>query len=157
MTTSARPGPDDPTYGFKTSVLGATWAFRLTPNAIVWDKGRHSGSAAYLSVTRVRMTFRPVSMQSYRFTAEIWSEQGPKLTIASTSWKSMMEQERLDARYSTFVAELHRRIAAAHGPAIFEAGIPPVIYWVGIVVYAAVALGCAALIVRALQAGAWGE
>jgi uncharacterized membrane protein YphA (DoxX/SURF4 family) len=155
MTISTHHSPDELTYTFNASVLGAPWSFRLAPGGLVWDKGRHSGRIAFSQINRVRMTFRPATMQSYRFITEIWGGQGPKLTIASTSWRSMMEQERLNASYSAFVAELHRRIAAAETPAVFDAGVSPPVYWAGLVVYAAVGIGVLALIARTVQAGAW--
>ena len=44
----------------------------------------------------------------------------------------MMEQERLDGAYSSFVRELHRRISQANGATQFERGSNPLIYWLGI-------------------------
>ena len=52
-------------------------------------------------------------MQSHRFITEIWSADNPKIQIVSASWRSIMEQERLDEAYPSFISELHRRIAAA--------------------------------------------
>jgi hypothetical protein len=66
----------------------------------------------------------------------------------------MMEQERLDGAYSSFVRELHLRISRANGAAQFERGSNPLIFWLGILVFAGAGIGLAALIVRALQAGA---
>jgi hypothetical protein len=93
-------------------------------------------------------------MQSHRFMTELWAEGAPKLKILSSSWKSMVEQERKDKSYAAFVAELHRRIALAAPPARFEQGSHPLLYWPGLLVFVAVALGFAVLIARALQAGA---
>src|SRR5262249_2724890 len=59
------------------------------------------------------------------------------------------------AEYAAFIAELHRRMAAAGSTASFEAGSPPVIYWLGAVTLAALCLALAALAVRALQARAF--
>jgi hypothetical protein len=155
MTISAPLDQNEPSYAYKPSVIGVSWSFRLTPDAIVWNNGRVSGRTPFASITRVRMAFKPATTQGYRFVTHVWSEQGPKLTIVSTSWKSMMEQQRLDAAYATFVADLHRHIAAAGAPAIFDTGISPAIYWSGLIVYVAAGLGFAALIARGVQAGAW--
>ncbi len=95
-------------------------------------------------------------MQSHRFVTELWADGAPKLEIVSSSWKSMVEQERLDKPYSAFVAELHRRIALAAAPARFEQGSNPLLYWPGLIIFAGVALGLAVLIVRALQVDAMG-
>ena len=62
----------------------------------------------------------------------------------------MVEQERLDRPYSTFIAELHRRLSQASAPVRFEQGSPPLLYWPGLAVFVAFGLGLAGLTVRAL-------
>jgi len=100
------------------------------------------------------MSFRPNNMQSHRFVTELWAEGFPKLQVVSSSWKSMFEQERFDDAYSGFIRELHRRLANVNGTAQFDRGSSPFIYWPGIVIFVGAAFGLAALIARALQAGA---
>src|ERR1700752_3142385 len=117
------------TYTYKSSVISAPFEFRLTSDALEWGKGGVRGQTPYRQIRRVRLSFRPLTMQNHRFVAEIWT-QGPKLTIASTSWKSMAEHERLDARYCVFVTELCRRIGAAGGETLFQAGSPVILYWI---------------------------
>ena len=95
-----------------------------------------------------------MTMQNYRFITEIWTD-GPKLTIASTSWKSMVEHERLDGTYRAFIAELCRRIGAAGGRTVFQTGSPLILYWIGVIVFVGATLALTGLIVRALQIGAW--
>lgn len=156
--------PDDadeevrhPTYAFKPSLIGAPSQFRLEPEALHWDIGRLSGRIPYDRIHRVRMSFRPVTMQSHRFLTEIWSPDSPKLQIASSSWRTVVQQERLDADYSAFIVELHRRLAAAGSRARFTAGLPFLNYWVGIVVFGAVLLASVGLVVRAATSPAeWG-
>jgi hypothetical protein len=146
----------DPVYAYKPSLLGAPFEFRLAADALEWRKGRHAGRAPYDGIRRIRLSFRPATMQNHRFLAEIWPADGPKLKIASTSWRSMMEQERLDAAYSAFLTELSRRAGAAGGLPLLQTGSPALLYWPGVVVLIGVCLGLAALIVRALQSQAWG-
>jgi len=98
------------------------------------------------------MSFRPTSMQPQRFVVELWGEGAPKLQVASCTWKSITEQERLDQSYSAFVQDLHSRISNAGGSARFLQGRSPLIYWPSLAVFVLVALGLAALFVRALRA-----
>jgi hypothetical protein len=135
--------------------MGSPFEFALTPDALEWQKGPQRGRASYARIRRVRLGFRPMTMQNYRFLAEIWLVNGPKLQIASSSWKSLFEQERLDAPYRAFVVELTRRIGAAGGETAFETGSPFILYWLGVIVFAGAALSLAGLIVRALQTEAW--
>lgn len=145
----------DPTYAYKPSLLGAPFEFRLTPDALHWQKGRAIGHAPFGRIRRIRLSFRPMTMQSHRFLTEVWIEDGPKLQIASTSWKSVMEHERLDRPYRTFVTELSRRTGLAGGATAFDLGAPALIYWLGVLVLVGASLALAALTVRALQIEAW--
>lgn len=145
----------DPAYAYKPSLLGAPFEFRLAADALEWRKGRHAGRTPYDGIRRIRLSFRPATMQNYRFVAEIWPANGPKLQIASTSWRTIMEQERLDAPYTTFLTELNRRVGAAGGSPLLQTGSPPLLYWPGVVILVGVSLGLAALIVRAVQSEAW--
>jgi hypothetical protein len=146
---------DEFTYAYKSSVVTAPFEFRLTSDALHWGKGGVRGQTPYRQIRRVRLSFRPLTMQNHRFVAEIWSE-GPKLTISSTSWKSLVEHERLDARYRVFMTELCRRIGAAGGRTRFQMGSPAILYWIGVAVFVGASLALASLLVRALQMAAWG-
>ena len=144
--------PDGMAYSFRPSVQGAPREFRLSDEGIDWAIGRKSGHIRFADVRRVRMSYRPKSMQPHRFMTELWAQGAPKLEILSSSWKGMMEQQRQDGPYAAFVAELHRRIALVAPPAVYEQGSSPLLYWPGLIVFAGLALALAGLIVRALQA-----
>jgi len=146
---------DDFAYAYKSSLMGAAFEFRLMPEALEWVHGRSKGRVGYDRIRRVRLGFRPMTAQNHRFVTEIWPAEGPKLTVASTSWKSLVEHERLDAPYRSFVTELCRRAGAAGGHTLFQTGSPAVVYWLGVIVFVGAALAIAALTVRALQAQAW--
>lgn len=143
-------------YAYRPSLLGAAWEFKLVGDGIDWSAGRKAGHIPFRTVRRLRMSYRPASMQSHRFMTELWADGAPKLEILSSSWKSLVEQERLDKPYAAFVAELHRRVALAAPPARFEQGSHPLLYWPGLIAFGGVSLGLALLIVRALQADSKG-
>lgn len=151
----SRSARDDVAYSYKPSLFGAPWQFRLTPDALEWAAGGRNGRVTYGRISRLRLSFRPISMQSYRFLAEIWPDAGGRVRIASSSWRSIFEQGRQDESYSAFVRELHHRIAAVRPEAVFEAGSQPLIYWLGFAIFAGITLALAALIVRAIQVGQW--
>jgi hypothetical protein len=147
---------DEPAYAFKSSLMGSGFEFRLASDALAWERGGQSGRVSYDRIRRMRLSFRPMTMQNHRFVTEIWTADRAKLQIASTSWKSMFEQERFDAGYRMFVVELCRRVGASGAQVSFETGSPPFIYWPGVAVFVAASLGLAALVVRALLIQAWG-
>jgi hypothetical protein len=139
-------------YRYRPSLMGSPCEFQLGNDGLDWRAGRNSGHIPWRSLRRVRMSFRPASMQTYRFMTELWADGQPKLAIISTSWKSMFEQERFDRPYAAFITELHRRLAQAQSRAHFEQGTNSLQYWPGLAIFTGASLGLAALIVRALQA-----
>lgn len=144
------------TYVYRPSLLGAPWEFKLTGDGIVWSAGRRSGRVRYGAIRRVRLSYKPAGMQTARFLTEIWADGAPRLVIASSSWKSMVEQQRLDRPYAAFVAALHRRILDAGAAVSWEQGNNPLLYWPGVAVFAGIGLVLCTLIVRSLQARASG-
>jgi len=147
--------PGEPVYSYKPSLAGAPWLLRLAPDNLAWNRGRRSGNLFYRDIARIRLSFRPVTMQTRRYLTEIWAPGTPKLVIASASWKGLMEQESLAGSYSNFVTELHRRVAASGGRPQCHSGLNPFLYWPGVVVYVVVLLGLSGLIVRALQVSSY--
>ncbi|MCX7298626.1 MAG: hypothetical protein WCG00_11175 [Hyphomicrobiales bacterium] len=145
---------DERHYSYRPSLMGAPWVFHLTSDGLAWENGRRSGHVLYRDIRRVRLSFKPVSLQTQRYVMEVWASGAPKLQAVSSSWKSMVEHERLDKAYCAFVAELHRRMAEANAPVSFEHGSHPLRYWPGLAIFAAVSLGLAFLILRALQSEA---
>lgn len=140
-------------YAYKPSLMGGVWMFRLAPDALHWGIGGLSGRVPYADIRQIRLGFRPVTMQSYRFLAEIWADRAPKIPVASASWKSVMEQERLDEGYVRFIRALHGKIAAAHGTPRLRAGAIAFLYWPGLIIFLGICVAMLGLTLRALQQG----
>lgn len=149
------PETGDPIYAYKRSLVGAAFVYRLAPDAIEWSMGSRVIRVPYDRIRRVRLSFRPLTLQNQRFLAEIWPAGGAKMEIASTSWKSLVEQERLDASYRAFVTELHRRLAAAAPNARYVTGSPPLLYWPGALVFLGTGAALVWLLARALLDGSF--
>jgi hypothetical protein len=130
--------------------------FTLKPDALHWQIGRRGGSVRYDSIRAVRLSYRPVTMQSHRFVTEIWAAGLPKLQIVSVSWRSVVSQERLDGAYRTFIVELHRRLHAAAGGTEFRTGLPFMSYWIGVVLFTAVLVAGAMVAFRVIWIAEWG-
>ena len=145
----------DPTYSYKPSLVGDVREFRLTRDSLYFRGANYAGEIPYDAVRRLRLSFRPATLQTFRFQTEIWPARGPKLLIASTSWRSMVVQERQDAAYSAFIADLIQRVGRAGGQTLYQAGTQPFVYWLGICVFAAALLGLAAVCAKALSLQAW--
>jgi hypothetical protein len=155
MNSSATEHDDATHYAFRPSLVGAPSEFILGEADMEWRSGVRALKIPYRDIKQVRLAFRPVTLQSYRFVAEVKSRTGIKSTIASTSWRSLVEHERHDLHYKAFLTELHRRIAAAGGSVTWVTGAPALLYWPGLVIFAGLMLTTASLAVRAVQAGEW--
>lgn len=153
VESPGQPVEEDVTYAFRHSMMGAPHAFRVAHDALYWHVGRYDGRIPYRTIRRIRLAFRPVSMQTHRFIAEIWSDNAPKLSVASVSRRGLMEQERQDAAYRAFVQALHQRIAETGATPVLQAGSSPWLYWPGLGLLAALALTFPVMFFRSLQAG----
>lgn len=148
--------PADPEYAYKPSVMGSACAFRVAPDEFHWEVGRHGGEVPYTDIRAIRLSFRPITLANYRFIAEIWVKGLPKLTVASTSWRSMVEQQRRDADYTTFLRKLHERIRANGAKPDLLVGLSPYLYWPGIVAMIGMFVAMVVLIWRTVSAGVGG-
>jgi hypothetical protein len=154
MNDSEPVADSDPHYAYKPSLMGGASQFWLRPGGLEWRIRSATGVVPYARINRVRMSFRPMTAQSYRFLTEVRAP-GARMTIVSSSWKSMFEQERQSDAYRAFVTELHRRIAVAGGSTKFVTGYAAPLYWFGLAIFTATLVGFAVLILRALLIQDW--
>jgi len=155
MALDDNAGTDATHYAYKPAVVGMPSEFQLLDDALEWRSGARSLRIAYRDIRSIRLTYRPVTLQNFRFVAEVRSKTGVKLTIASTSWQSMVSHERHDAAYRAFITELHRRIAASGASPSYRAGSPAFLYWPGFMILAGLLIGTALLAARATASGEW--
>jgi hypothetical protein len=142
-------------YSYKASLIGAAHQFELTDNGLSWQAGGRSAVWPYADIAAIRLSYRPVSMQSRRFRADIESANGRRIAILSTSWQTVALMAPQDSDYRAFIIELHRRMAKAGSRAVLIGGIGPKTYAAGIVLLALVAIAVAGLLVRAIGTGEW--
>jgi hypothetical protein len=150
-----RESEDVPFFAYKPKLAGAPWMFWLRRDGLEWTSGRYHGLIPYNRIRRVRLMFRPVTLQSYRFIAEIWANEAPKLQIASSTWRSLVMQDRLDQPYVAFITELHRRLAAAGGAVRFDRGMPYIAFVVGFVAFIGALVAFAVLSYQAALLAEW--
>ena len=132
--------------------MGAPFEFRLAADAFEWRKGIYKGRTPYDRIRRIRLVFRPMTMQNYRFLTEVWTADGPKLQIASTLVEEPFRARATRRSLSGFRdrADPARR-ARRVGKPCSRPGSPPFLYWPGVVVFVGASLALVALIVRALR------
>ncbi len=137
-------------YAYKASLIGAAHRFELTDGGLSWQVGGKSGVWPYADIAGVRLSYRPVSMQSRRFRADIEHANGQRLAILSTSWKTVALMEPQDAEYRALIVELHRRMADEGSRAALTGGDRPTVHLAGMVFMALAAIAIAGLLARAV-------
>ena len=137
-------------YAYKPSLIGAAYQFELTDEGLSWRIAGKSAVWPYAAISAIRLSYRPVSMQSRRFRADIDNIGGGRIAIVSTTWQTAALMAPQDRDYRAFIIQLHRRMAAAGSNAALIGGLRPRVYAAAIILLALVAIAMAGLLVRAL-------
>ncbi len=152
-------------YAYKASLIGAAHRFELTDAGLSWHIGSRSGLWPYAGISAIRLSYRPVSMQSRRFRADIEStglestglEQSSlgRIAVLSTSWQTAALMAPQDEDYRAFITQLHARMKQAASKAALTGGLRPRIYATAVVLLILVAMAMAGLFIRAVAIGEW--
>jgi hypothetical protein len=145
----------DVRYAYRPSLIGAAHQFELTDQGLSWRIAGKSGMWPYAEISAIRLSYRPVSMQSRRFRADIDGAGRGRIALLSTSWQTAALMAPQDRDYRAFITQLHRRMLAAGSKAALIGGLTPRIYAAAILVLTLVAIAMAGLFVRAIATGEW--
>ena len=137
-------------YAYKASLISSAYQFELTDSGLSWRIGRRSGVWPYADIASIRLSYRPMSMQSRRFRADIDRAGGERIAILSTTWQTVSLMTPQDQDYRAFIIELHRRMKEAGSKASLTGGIGTVTYAMAVAVLVLLAIAMIGLFVRAL-------
>ena len=140
-------------YAFKPSLMGAAHQFELTDGGLSWRLAGRSGVWPYTDISAIRLSYRPVTMQADRFRADIHHARRARITVVSTSWQTAALMTAQNQDYRGFMVELHQRMAHAGSKATLTGGLSPNLYAAGLTLVILLAIGMAALFIRALVIG----
>ncbi len=133
--------------------MGAAHQFELTDGGLSWRLAGRSGLWPYTDIAAIRLSYRPVTMQADRFRADIHHVKRARITVVSTSWQTAALMTAQNHDYRTFMRELHERMAKAGSKAALTGGLSPNLYAAGLTLVILLAIGMAALFIRALLTG----
>jgi len=142
-------------YAYKASLVGAAHQFELTEQGLSWRIAGRSGLWPYPDIAVVRLSYRPVSMQSRRFRADVGNADGARIAILSTSWQTAALMAPQDRDYRAFITELHARMARAGSRAMLVGGLGPRVYAAAIICVTLLAVAMAGLLLRSITTGEW--
>jgi len=140
-------------YAYKASLIGAAHQFELTEGGLSWRIAGRSGLWPYAGISAIRLSYRPMSMQSRRFRADIAHVDGGRIAILSTSWQTAALMAPQDHDYRAFITQLHARIEQAGSNAALIGGLGPKTHAAAVVLLTLVGIAIAGLLVRAILTG----
>jgi hypothetical protein len=140
----------DVRYAFKAALIGAAHQFELSDEGLSWRVAGKSGVWPYAAISRIRLSYRPVSMQSRRFRADIEREGGGHIVLLSTTWQTATLMAPQDKDFRSFIIQLHRRMAQAGSNAALIGGLTRRVYLAAVVVLGLVGIAMAGLFIRAI-------
>ena len=143
-------------YAYKASLIGSAHQFELTDRGLSWQVGSKAGVWPYADIATIRLSYRPVSMQSRRFRTDIEHANRQRIAILSTSWQTVALMAPQDDDYRAFIAQLHARLKQAGGRVALIGGVKPGVYAAGVALLALVAIAITGLLARAVATGAFG-
>ncbi|MBR1214236.1 hypothetical protein [Bradyrhizobium sp. JYMT SZCCT0180] len=152
--TSGESAPET-RYVYKASLIGSAHEFKLTDAGLSWHISGKSGVWGYADITAIRLSYKPSSMQSRRFRADLQGRDGGRITILSTTWQTVSLMVPQDRDYRAFITELHRRMANAGSKASLIAGIGRITYAAALAMVTLLGIAMAGLLVRAFATGEW--
>jgi len=106
-----------------------------------------------MSIASIRLSYRPISMQSRRFRADIETAGRERIAVLSTTWQTVTLMAPQDHDYRAFITRLHQRLAQAGSQAVLTGGLRPSVYAAAVVLLALLALAMAGLLARAVATG----
>ena len=155
QATTLTPRESAARYAYKASLVGAAHRFELTDDGLAWRIGGKSGVWPYADISAVRLSYRPVWLQSRRFRADIDNADGGRMAILSTSWQTASLMAPQDQDYRGFITRLHARMASSGSTARLIGGLGPRSYAAAIILLALVAVAISGLVLRAVFTGEW--
>jgi hypothetical protein len=142
-------------YAYKASLIGAAHRFELTDDGLSWRIAGKAGVWPYAQISAIRLSYRPVSMQSRRFRADIDCAGGGRIAILSTSWQTASLMAPQDRDYRAFMVALHARMEKAGSKAALNGGLRPRVYTAAVILLTLVAIAISGLFIRAIFTGEW--
>jgi hypothetical protein len=140
-------------YAYKASLIGSAHQFELTDEGLSWRIAGRSGIWPYSGISAIRLTYRPMSMQSRRFRADIENAAGGRIVMLSTTWQTAALMAPQDREYRAFILLLHQRMQQAGSRAALAAGLGPRVYSAALALLAVVTAAMAGLLIRAIATG----
>src|ERR1700694_5487845 len=116
-------------YRYRPRLIGGEFALSIAPDGLEWATGTRTGRLAYGDIKRVRVSFQPSNLMTRRCVCEIWPRSGGRLSVSSSSARSLLDSTDHGPEFRAFVTALLRKVGAAGGATRLEAGMAAWRWW----------------------------
>ena len=140
-------------YRYRPRLFGGESALSLAPDALEWQTGMRAGRLAYGDIKRVRVSFRPSNLMTKRCVCEIWPRSGGRLSVSSSSARSLLDSTDHSPEFRAFVTALVCKVGGAGGAPRLEAGMAAWRWWPMMIITIAVLGGAFVLGLRGFATG----
>jgi len=140
-------------YRYRPRLIGGEFALSIAPDGLEWATGTRTGRLAYGDIKRVRVSFQPSNLMTRRCVCEIWPRSGGRLSVSSSSARSLLDSTDHGPEFRAFVTALVRKIGGAGGAPRLEAGMAAWRWWPMTIITVAVLGGAFVLGLRGFTTG----
>src|SRR5204862_4546478 len=110
-------------YAFRSTAFVNRRRYGLTDDALTWEEeGKPLDGVFYDDISEIRLAFAPTRWATNRFRTRIIFRQGGMAELFNLDYVSIGNFKALDAEYSAFLRELHRRLAERGTPTAYRVG-----------------------------------
>ncbi|MGL4324113.1 MAG: hypothetical protein ACRCTD_08730 [Beijerinckiaceae bacterium] len=141
------------TYAHTPKPFGREVTFTRAGRELIVSDERKTLNAPLKEVTQVRLTYEPRNTMAKGFRMKLTLSNKRTATMTNLAWKSLVQVDKQNEPYRSFVTALIRDIGAANPNCLFIGGRPRVMWLAMAIVAAATMSGLLFLIARAYWAG----
>lgn len=109
-------------FAYRPRPFAAETALELGPRALIANRAGKDVTIPYRDIATIRLFYAPRGINFTGFRAKIYARSGATVAFEDRSYKSLVEQERLEGPYRAFVEALCARAAAESPNLLLHAG-----------------------------------
>jgi hypothetical protein len=143
------------TYGHRARPYSHEAVFELRDDRIAIEQGSRKGDFLFGEIVMIRLMYKPKNTTNEGYQTKIYRRDRKTAAFTNLSWKSLVDVDRQDADYSSFLRKMILATSAVNPSVVLVAGLPR---WKHMLVslFGAASVAALALVtVQALMQGSW--
>jgi hypothetical protein len=143
------------TYGHRARPYSNEAVFELREDRVAIEQGSRKGDFLFSEIAMIRLMYKPKNTTNEGYQTKIYRRDRKTASFTNLSWKSLVDVERQDEAYSTFLRRMITAAAAANPSIVLVAGLPRWMHGLVTIFGVASVAALALVTVQALMQGGW--